>query len=532
MKRLILGFLVLLAFSTSAFSQGFLVAPSSATPGRCVTWADRFHPTAHSEACPTIADQSAAEAGTSTGTVYLNPLRAEQHFSAALGRSGGAVGQFFETGSGDGSETLYTSIGTGKIKRLHDRLFLGQAADASAGGSIIPNITWITDANERYLLRGASVESVPRYGGIGLLGISRASDAYWYGGVKRSLWATATVYGAGAIVGSRGNIYTTTVGGTSGVTAPTHSSGSVSDGGVTWTATASVLWTPIGVAGGVVSDIADGRGAWGYYGFVQRLTAGGTAFGFEMAVRNEGASIQSTPHTPFGANGGATIGYYAHSQGASPGSAGLLLHNSGSPLLAGIVMTDDALNRVSGIGDAMRLGENHRIAQFSEADDAMSSWITFNVDDLDDRVGIELSNDTITFKRGTNPDLAVFTTDAGASLVANAFQFNARQTTFRPTIVATGDTNIGIGIQGRGTGVSALLSGNGTQQVTWDNTGFAFAGGSPIARPDFTTPGGSATLNCSALDTTTTTATDANIRAVIACLKATIDSNISYRLYQ
>lgn len=52
-------------------------------------------------------------------------------------------------------------------------------------------------------------------------------------------WVTATVYAAGARCVHRGGsttrIYSTAAGGTSGATPPTHTSGSVSDGGVTWT---------------------------------------------------------------------------------------------------------------------------------------------------------------------------------------------------------------------------------------------------------------------------------------------------------
>ena len=47
-------------------------------------------------------------------------------------------------------------------------------------------------------------------------------------------WVTSTVYAANATVSNNGNRYTTTAGGTSGTTAPTHTSGSASDGGVTW----------------------------------------------------------------------------------------------------------------------------------------------------------------------------------------------------------------------------------------------------------------------------------------------------------
>ena len=53
--------------------------------------------------------------------------------------------------------------------------------------------------------------------------------------VRPATWTTGTVYSAGAYTFYNGNYYQTTAGGTSGATVPTHTSGSVSDGGVTWT---------------------------------------------------------------------------------------------------------------------------------------------------------------------------------------------------------------------------------------------------------------------------------------------------------
>jgi hypothetical protein len=53
--------------------------------------------------------------------------------------------------------------------------------------------------------------------------------------VRPAIWVTNTVYAAGAYTFYNGNYYQTAAGGTSGATAPTHTTGSVSDGGVTWT---------------------------------------------------------------------------------------------------------------------------------------------------------------------------------------------------------------------------------------------------------------------------------------------------------
>lgn len=48
-------------------------------------------------------------------------------------------------------------------------------------------------------------------------------------------WTTATTFAAEAYCSNNGNIYQTTAGGTTGATPPTHTSGTVSDGGVLWT---------------------------------------------------------------------------------------------------------------------------------------------------------------------------------------------------------------------------------------------------------------------------------------------------------
>lgn len=52
--------------------------------------------------------------------------------------------------------------------------------------------------------------------------------------VRPATWIASTSYAANAYTFYNGNYYTTTAGGTSGSTPPTHTSGSASDGGVTW----------------------------------------------------------------------------------------------------------------------------------------------------------------------------------------------------------------------------------------------------------------------------------------------------------
>lgn len=53
--------------------------------------------------------------------------------------------------------------------------------------------------------------------------------------VRPRIWEASQLYTAGSYTFYDGNYYSTTLGGTTGSTAPTHSTGSVSDGGVTWT---------------------------------------------------------------------------------------------------------------------------------------------------------------------------------------------------------------------------------------------------------------------------------------------------------
>jgi len=52
--------------------------------------------------------------------------------------------------------------------------------------------------------------------------------------VRPKTWATSTSFAANSYCFYNGNYYQTTAGGTTGATPPTHTSGSASDGGVTW----------------------------------------------------------------------------------------------------------------------------------------------------------------------------------------------------------------------------------------------------------------------------------------------------------
>ena len=79
-------------------------------------------------------------------------------------------------------------------------------------------------------LRGGRVLVVPTPTGASTLAYEYVSNRW----CSAAAWAATTVYAANATISSQGRRYTTTGGGTSGSTAPTHTSGSASDGGVTW----------------------------------------------------------------------------------------------------------------------------------------------------------------------------------------------------------------------------------------------------------------------------------------------------------
>lgn len=53
--------------------------------------------------------------------------------------------------------------------------------------------------------------------------------------VRPRKWAAGVIYTAGSYTFNNGNYYQTTAGGTTGATAPTHTTGTQSDGGVSWT---------------------------------------------------------------------------------------------------------------------------------------------------------------------------------------------------------------------------------------------------------------------------------------------------------
>lgn len=105
------------------------------------------------------------------------------------------------------------------------------------------------DNGQRFLIDGskwAGMMVVPGWGGLGSDNVvtgnefidtqSIATQAYGIrvGRHAYTLWAASRSTNAGAYVASGANVYKATTAGTTGATPPTHTSGTASDGGVSW----------------------------------------------------------------------------------------------------------------------------------------------------------------------------------------------------------------------------------------------------------------------------------------------------------
>lgn len=84
----------------------------------------------------------------------------------------------------------------------------------------------------------------------------------------------------------------------------------------------------------------------------------------------------------------------------------------------------------------------------------------------------------------------------GVANIVNRVQVSGAATGAEPTIQFEGsDTNVGGALQPKGTGSGRLRDGSGAQRLTWNNSGVAFNGTAPIAKPTVTgAKGGNAAL--------------------------------------
>lgn len=169
-------------------------------------------------------------------------------------------------------------------------------------------------------------------------------------------WVTATLYGPGLFVKNSGRVYYTALGGTSGGTPPTHSSGTVSDGGVLWQYIADVVDS----AGNVVTNAklamtvttpVDGT-TRGTFSFSPEQMYHDLKWSANRAIRRVASAWAAGQSVTFGTwrsnagniylcrnAGGTTADAPVHTSGSVTGADGVqwifVVTNSGIPLYSG-----------------------------------------------------------------------------------------------------------------------------------------------------------------------------------------------------
>ena len=243
------------------------------------------------------------------------------------------------------------------------RTFLGMTVAEGAGKNSGTN--WVSSNFDHYLVRSNTLTALSRVGGTALFGATRNSDRYRQPALSAPLtiWASGQAVTAGQYRGRFGRRYVAATSGTTGVTPPTHTSGTVSDGGVSWTYVdnRSQFFTPIGVSMLGWSDVDDGEGTWAGYIDLTRGSSGGTSFGLEFGVKNRGGNVVSDPFTVL--PGGATIGAWFAAGGdnsyggaaANPSTAAITIGRNTNSWNSGIVFGSTGLETINGRQRAMQM---------------------------------------------------------------------------------------------------------------------------------------------------------------------------------
>jgi len=309
------------------------------------------------------------------------------------------------TAKNDNYSEYYDQSG---IDRNDNRVFSGSAAvDASGEELKINSNTFIAGADfgSYYLERAAQNLSISKRGGIGT--VSGADNAARYTSLGYVIWTGLNAYSIGDKVGAGGRLYTATVAGTSGTSPPSHTSGTATDGTVTWQYD-TVTWNvAIGEAACALSSGDDGSGTWARYTEVVRMPAGGTSFAEEIVAKNRGSDVINNPYSIYPAK--STIGHLFagggdNSQGAStaPSTCGILFAKNGNTWNKGIVFSKDSIagaDGTTGFGTAISMGKGHIVNWFTP-EGLVGAEITSQAT-LNTKRGAMLFNDNYTeFRHG------------------------------------------------------------------------------------------------------------------------------------
>lgn len=293
------------------------------------------------------------------------------------------------------------------IVRRAERHFFGSAVENAGTDNKLDGATFIGDpslAVNSFYLDNAQTESISYYGGIGITSGSRSFDRYSYLGAL-GVWASGLSVTAGQKYGYSNKLYTADSTGTTGGTPPSHSSGSVSDGAISWTFVEHAAGTPIGSAAVVLQDVNDGRGAWARYTEAVRASTGGTAFGEEIVIKNKGSNVNNNPYNQLA--GGSTIGQWFAGGGdaslgapANPSTAAIVIGNNASTWNKGLVFGAEGItgtDGVTGSATAIAMAKGHRLDWFLSTGDVGAS-IKSDVDTASSAVSIEMTNNAVFFK--------------------------------------------------------------------------------------------------------------------------------------
>jgi hypothetical protein len=315
---------------------------------------------------PFVWTAGSASPGDGKGALYRRAGAQPSH-SVYFQSADGAYWEAATWGNQDGYRGPLTDLHNGSsVWHFEDKISVGAPSDGSSTGSTAK--TFLGDAamlNCYWAERNATILGVSRFGGGGGVFAARNSDQYTYLGA--TVWTTGQTVAIGAVRGYQQRIYTAASAGVCGVTPPTHTSGTVTDGAVNWTFTENTYMTPIGMSAFAISDTLDGSGTWASYFHYHRHAGAGTGFAGEVNVKNMGSDIvnDSYNHMPAGSNIGwwmAAGGDAAIAVPANPSTAAIVIGSNGTTWNKGIVFESDGLTAdVSGYMVAVSLAQKQLV---------------------------------------------------------------------------------------------------------------------------------------------------------------------------
>lgn len=259
-----------------------------------------------------------------------------------------------------------------KVIENPSRTFFG--LEASEADGQFTGTNWVSANFNHYLIRSNTATILSKTGGTAMFGATRNGDRYRQPALATALtpWSGGEAITAGQQRGRIGKRYVAATSGTCGSNPPTHSSGTVSDGGVNWTYidNRGQYFTPIATSALAWSEVDDGEGTWAGYIDLTRGPSGGLSFGVEYAVKNLGTNVTADPYNVLPAGG--TIGAWFAGGGdpsyggapANPSTVAQLVGKNGSTWNSGIIFGHDALADVGGRKQAISMAANGQAIQW------------------------------------------------------------------------------------------------------------------------------------------------------------------------